>query len=133
MTNTGNNTFTATLTGQVDASVITFSGRFPYEGGLVRTKDFNYTVGEDCILGLEDLNTAKFNVYPNPTENIWNVKTSNSIINSVKVFDVLGKQVIDLNPSSTEVKIDASSLKTGLYFARIESVSGIKTIKLIKN
>ena len=46
---------------------------------------------------------------------------------------MLGKNVINLEPNTNEVEIDATTFKTGLYFARIESVNGTKTIKLIKN
>ncbi len=88
---------------------------------------------KNTVLGLNDLDAESFNVYPNPTENVWNVKTNNTIINSIQVVDILGKEVISLNPNSSEAQIDASTLNTGLYFARIESNSGIKTIKLIKN
>ncbi len=88
---------------------------------------------KDTTMGLEDLNSTSFSVYPNPSNNVWNVKTNNANINSVQVFDILGKEVISLNPNSTEAQIDASTLNTGLYFARIGSNSGIKTIKLIKN
>ena len=84
------------------------------------------------VLGLNNFETSEFNVYPNPTENIWNVKTNNTVINAVQVFDILGKEVITLNPNTEEVKIDASTLPIGLYFARIESLNGIKTIKLIR-
>lgn len=92
----------------------------------------NLYVHKDTTMGLDDLESVNFNVYPNPSNNVWNVKTSNSVINSIQVVDILGKQVVSLNPNSTEVQIDASTLNTGLYFARIESNSGIKTIKLIK-
>lgn len=87
---------------------------------------------KNTTLGLNDLDSASFNVYPNPSNNVWNVKTNNTIINSVQVFDILGKQVVSLTSNSNEVQIDASTLNTGLYFARIESNSGTKTIKLIK-
>jgi hypothetical protein len=83
-------------------------------------------------LGVADFQTTKFKVYPNPTQNTWNIKSSNQIINSVQVFDVLGKQVISLNPNSEEVSIDASTLPAGLYFARIKSEIGSNSIKLIK-
>lgn len=134
MTNTGGLNFTTTLTGQVNGDVISFSGRFPYAGGLVRTKVFSYTVGDDCsTLGTTDFDLAAFSVYPNPSQNSWTVKTQNAEMSSIKVYDILGKNVLSLSPNKTETVIDASNLKTGLYFAQITTEKGVNSIKLIKN
>lgn len=82
-------------------------------------------------LGVDDFSTSNFKVYPNPSSDRWNV-SSNAVVNSVAVYDILGKQVISLSPNTTEVAIDASSLTPGMYFAEIKGVSGSKTVKLIK-
>lgn len=84
-------------------------------------------------LSNSDLEQLSFNVYPNPSNDVWNVKTNNTVINTVQVFDVLGKQVMTLTPESTEVKIDASTLNTGLYIAKIATPNGVSNIRLIKN
>jgi hypothetical protein len=91
-------------------------------------------IGEPSVLGTTNFETTEFIAYPNPTQNFWNIKSSsNQILNSVKVFNALGKEVLSLKPNSNETQIDTSTLKTGLYFARIKSNEGIQTIKLIKN
>lgn len=82
-------------------------------------------------LSVVDFEISEFNVFPNPTKTNWSV-ISNAIINNVIVYDVLGKQVISLSPNETEVEIDASTLNSGLYFAKITGNKGSKTIKLIK-
>ena len=84
------------------------------------------------VLGVANYEATEFKVYPNPAQNVWNIKSSNLVVNSVQVFDVLGKQVISLNPNSEEVSIDASTLPAGIYFARIKSETGSNSIKLIK-
>lgn len=92
------------------------------------------TFVDETTAAVNDVKTIEtIGVYPNPAQNSWNIKSSNQIINSVQVFDVLGKQVLSVKPNLNEVQIDASSLKTGLYFAIIKAISGSKTIKLIKN
>lgn len=48
MTNTSGLTFTKTITGQTAGTIINFSVKFAYAGGLVRTKYFSYTVGDNC-------------------------------------------------------------------------------------
>ncbi|MDO6596551.1 T9SS type A sorting domain-containing protein [Oceanihabitans sp. 2_MG-2023] len=82
-------------------------------------------------LSVDSIENLGFNVYPNPTQNIWNVN-SNQIITSVQVYDVLGKQVIILNPNAKKVALDATSLNSGLYFAKLNSSSSTKTVKLVR-
>nr|WP_321243499.1 T9SS type A sorting domain-containing protein [uncultured Psychroserpens sp.] len=82
-------------------------------------------------LSVSEFDTAQFKVFPNPTKNDWNISSS-AIINTVNVYDILGKKVMSLSPNATEAVIDASKLKTGMYFAKMESDNGSKTVKLIK-
>ncbi|ARV06620.1 hypothetical protein BTO04_07885 [Polaribacter sp. SA4-10] len=127
-------TYTATLADQTPGADISFSFRAAYAGGLVRSKIFTYTVGEDCgTLGTNDFDLASFSAYPNPTQNSWTVKTQNVNMSSIKVYDVLGKNVLSLSPNSSETVIDGSNLKTGLYFAQIKTEKGVQRIKLVKN
>ena len=46
-------------------------------------------------------------------------------MSSIQVFDILGKQVLSLAPNAIEAKIDASVLKSGLYFAKIIQLMGL--------
>ena len=83
-------------------------------------------------LGVTNFDDLKFSAYPNPTNDNWVIKTQKTNISSIKVFDVQGKNVISVLPNSDEFVIDGSSLKPGLYFARIKTDSRSKLIKLIK-
>jgi len=75
---------------------------------------------------------ADFNVSPNPSNNVWNIKAQQTIDN-IQVFDVLGKQVMDVKPNDSDVELNASVLPKGLYFAKMTTEFGSNTIKLIKN
>lgn len=83
------------------------------------------------VLSTDQFETAEFSVFPNPTNNDWNIN-GNSEITKLALFDILGKEVLSIAPNSNEVTIDATSFKTGVYFARIEGVNGTKTVKLIR-
>ncbi len=83
-------------------------------------------------LGTDDFAQTSFSLYPNPTNDSWTVKSKNQSISSIQVYDILGKNVLSLSPNSSEVKIDASRLTSGLYFAQIKTDNGINSIKLIK-
>jgi hypothetical protein len=85
-------------------------------------------------LSVNDIDLASIKVFPNPTNSIWNIKTSNHVISSVKVFDVLGKNIISLSPNSNNFSIDSNNLKAGLYFAQISTLEGkTSSIKLVRN
>jgi hypothetical protein len=91
----------------------------------------NLYVHKNTVLGTDEFESSNFKVYPNPTKDNWNIE-SNTTISSVTVFDILGKQVMALTTNSNDVEINTSTIKTGIYFARIEGVNGSKTVKLIK-
>lgn len=67
-------------------------------------------------------------IYPNPTNNAIKIKSESEIIN-VSIWNIQGKRV--LFTEKTDV-IDVSQLRTGTYFARIQTLEGIKVSKFIK-
>ncbi len=83
-------------------------------------------------LGVEDFTKLSFKVFPNPSKDSWIVKTKNEIMSSIQVFDILGKQVLTLKPNATEAKINASKLRSGLYFAKINTANGSSSLKLVR-
>lgn len=83
-------------------------------------------------LGVNDYKINDFNVSPNPSNNVWNIKGQQTIEN-IQVFDVLGKQVMTVKPNNTDVELNANTLPKGLYFAKMNTEYGSNTIKLIKN
>ncbi|MFP4847054.1 T9SS type A sorting domain-containing protein [Winogradskyella sp. PE311] len=85
----------------------------------------------NTVLNIEDFETASFKAFPNPTNGEWNI-SGNSVVNTIAVYDILGKQVLALEPNSNDFTINAASLRTGVYFAKIEGVNGSQTIKLVK-
>ncbi len=93
---------------------------------------FAYTI-TDASLGVNEFDSNKFTVYPNPTQNTWNFISSNSEISSLSIVDMLGKTVMSLKALSREVSVDASSLSKGMYFAKVSSGESVQTFKLLKN
>ncbi|MBO6879240.1 T9SS type A sorting domain-containing protein [Winogradskyella sp.] len=90
-------------------------------------------VVQPAVLSTEEFELSDVSVYPNPTTSDWTIKSNSQTINSIEIFDLLGKQVMELEPNKTDVKIDASELNVGVYLAKIYSENGTKTIKLVKN
>ena len=52
---------------------------------------------------------------------------------TVKLYDILGKKVLEKIVSSTQKKINVSNLSQGVYFAKIEATGLSITKKIIKN
>lgn len=83
-------------------------------------------------LSTKDFTARSIKVYPNPSKSIWNF-SSETVISSVEIFDLLGKIVLTKNLTANVVSIDASSFPQGMYFARITADNVNQTIKVIKN
>ena len=83
-------------------------------------------------VGIEESNDVEFNVYPNPTKDVWNL-ISNHNINLIQVFDIQGNLVISMNVNSDMATISTSGLDNGLYFVQLISGKGVRSLKLIKN
>ena len=81
----------------------------------------------------EIVNSAKFNVYPNPNNGIFNVSISNSTEDqTIEVKNVIGQTVYaEIASSSTMNSIDLSNLNKGIYTISLVSDSGISTSKKI--
>lgn len=133
MTNVSGKTFTATINGQTPGTVISYACKFAFAGGLAVTKYFSYEVGDNCALGIDDLNIKTLKVFPNPSKGIWNLQTQNQIIQSVIVYDILGKKVFVSKPNSAIAIIENTALSKGVYFAKIVTANGQSNIKLVKN
>ena len=132
MTVTGT-TATKVITGLTSGQDISYAVKFVWAaGGFGVTKYFAYKVGDTCALSTNNFDLTSFKTYPNPTKDTWTVTTKNTNISSIQVYDVSGRNVLSLKPNAIEAKIDASSLKTGVYFARINTLNGYGSLKLIK-
>ncbi|MBC3757424.1 T9SS type A sorting domain-containing protein [Hyunsoonleella sp. SJ7] len=92
----------------------------------------NIYLHKNTTLSNDEFTQASFKVFPNPSEDSWTVTAQNEQIESINVYDVLGKQVLRTLPSVSETRIDGSALKSGLYFAQIRTASGLSSIRLVK-
>lgn len=107
-----------TLAGTYDVTFNRVTGAYAFTDGLSTT----------------GFNTKTFKVYPNPTASTWNfVSTANKNISSIQIVDMLGKTVMTINPAANAASVDATSVTSGLYFAKVTTDAGTETVKLMKN
>jgi hypothetical protein len=83
------------------------------------------------ILGTNDSNLAKVSLFPNPATSSININADEPL-ESVRIFNVLGQEVINITTSDRNVSVDISSLQRGVYLADVVTSVGSKTIKFIK-
>ena len=89
---------------------------------IATTTNFTLGVKQNTISGLS--------VYPNPVTNgVFNITTDANAERTVTVFDVLGKQV--LNVTTSETSINVSSLNAGVYLVQITEEGKTATKKLV--
>ncbi len=78
--------------------------------------------------------TTKLKVYPNPVSSLLYVEIPSQYDTAnVKLYDILGKKVLEKTVSSTQNKINVSNLSKGVYLAKIEANGLSITKKIIKN
>ncbi|MBZ9787266.1 T9SS type A sorting domain-containing protein [Psychroflexus sp. CAK57W] len=80
----------------------------------------------------DSFSRAEFKAYPNPTQDVWNIKTTENI-QSIQVFNITGRLVKDMKVNGSGAVINTSGLSKGVYLAKISNeFDQTKTIKLIK-
>jgi len=84
----------------------------------------------DPALSINEFELNNIKLYPNPASNNITID-SKTKIDSVEIFDALGKSVLVFNESLSTYSIN--SLNSGLYFVKINGEGKEITKKLIKN
>jgi hypothetical protein len=73
-----------------------------------------------------------FSLYPNPTNEILNIKNNKEVeITSLSIYNSLGQLILVTTGNNS--LIDVSSLKTGTYLLKIVSNNGTSCTKFIKD
>jgi PKD repeat protein len=78
---------------------------------------------------------AEINIFPNPTRGELIVMSSEYRVESIEMFDMMGKKHEGTKARKHEGKIllDISHLASGVYFIQIQTEMGVVTKKVVKN
>ncbi|WP_310554425.1 T9SS type A sorting domain-containing protein [Flavobacterium sp.] len=93
---------------------------------------FTATVNATCTLLSEEFENNKISMYPNPVENIMIIDNLDSG-NEIKIYDLSGKLLFQMNSNATNEKINMDFLASGFYLLSIKNDTSIKNIKFLKN
>ena len=100
----------------------------PVSGSVEGT--FNVTA--DAALSTDEFdNPAVFTLYPNPVKNTLTLNAQNNI-EDVRMYNMLGQEVMNAQPQAVDSDIDMSSLETGTYFVQVTIASITKTVRVVK-
>lgn len=71
----------------------------------------------------ETVSDSRINIYPNPANNVLNVKIDNyESDDMITIMDVSGRTLISETITNDQVKVDLSSLSKGLYIIKVGDV-----------
>lgn len=85
----------------------------------------NLSIGENELQNL-------FSIYPNPVKDVLTIKSDSSHeITFLTIFNLLGEMILSKTENFNQ--IDLSSLRSGVYFLKVNTDAGIITMKLVKN
>lgn len=82
-------------------------------------------------LSVADQAFENFTFYPNPVANTLTLKAGNEIQN-VAIYNMLGQEVININPNTPTPSINISNLQTGTYLMKVSIDGNMKTYRLLK-
>ena len=74
-------------------------------------------------VGTDAFTDSNFNYYPNPVEQRLNIN-SNGIVEDVQIFNMLGQEVIHVEPNKESPQINMSGLQSGAYMMKV-SIEGV--------
>lgn len=89
----------------------------------------------DIGLSISEEEFLRFKVFPNPVVNQLNIQipTTSSEPTNLKIYNVLGKLILEKDITQSETQLDMSSMASGVYLMSFESEKGSKLFKLIKS
>lgn len=118
MTALGNNSFTYTIPSQIAGALISYGVKFAFQGGMSVTSYYSYQVGNNCNLGLADVESSTDFKYTNPATDFIQI-TSENRIDSIELYTLLGSKVLEVQ-TNTNI-IDVSNVSSGIYLLAIYS------------
>ena len=98
-------------------------------------EDGKTSVGVAMIIvrdtNVEETTCGNISVYPNPANDVVKVSTVNGQQSTVRIYNILGMLVEEIEINSNETEINVSDYNTGIYFFNIQTENGNVTKKIV--
>lgn len=82
------------------------------------------------VVGIEEAQALQLSVYPNPSSNLVNVQCEKTI-NTIRLTDILGNELINRHVNSTNTQVDVSSFAKGVYLLQLSAGKQTATRKVV--
>lgn len=96
----------------------------------------NSSVGKQIIpvkwtgdVSLDENNLTSVEIYPNPANNFVKVSSNGCQLTVVKIYNMLGMMIDEIEVNAKEIEINISDYNTGIYFFNIDG----EVVKVVKN
>jgi len=109
----------------VQDSLVLLSGL--QKGVAILHYDSTETVGINSIATVNQLK-----VFPNPAKDFVTIETNNILFNQIKIFNINGKLVKQIDQNNLTGKLDISDLPGGQYIFSFETTDKVISQKIIK-
>ena len=90
-----------------------------------------YDASDNVTFRIDDVDDFKLNLYPNPVKNIATISATETI-EMVRIYDLTGRMVKQLNPNKSEFSLNVSDLSKGAYLVKLNAGNKEATTKFIK-
>ena len=125
-----------------DTLFCTFLERTTVDGDSVSFMNYfvgDYVNGPNAVCSTYDLGEEEYTlpknellVYPNPTKGVFTLQLPNEPVESLYIYDVNGKVVIEVpgQNQADELVVDLTALPAGMYFVKVNNTYHAKISKL---
>lgn len=106
---------------------------FSSPDSLIAGRLFDYTnmCHDTTSVGEIQHGSTVLNVFPNPVRNQMTVSAKG--MNNVKVYDIVGQEVMNVSVKEDEITLDVVDFANGVYFISVETANGLISKKIIIN
>lgn len=98
--------------------------------GCSNTASVIVIVDDTSSLADVDL-TGKITVYPNPTDGQVNVRSEQTLINELYIYDMMGRQIRRLRVDALNTTFDLRDFATGTYILQLKMENGVVVRKKV--
>lgn len=127
------NTYTQDLSSYANSSVrIAF---YATDGATDDEEDYDFFIDDFVVTNTESTGTIQheltsLSIYPNPVSDMLSI-TNDTAIDTVEMFDVNGRRLVNKKVNNASTTIDVSSLATGTYFVKVTTDDGKTTTQQV--
>lgn len=81
----------------------------------------NFSIDESTLSVNKSESKNLITIYPNPANDILNLKNTRNNVNLIQIFNIDGRKVLEktINITDTDIKLDVSSISNGAYIVNL--------------